>query len=393
MRYAYRLLLACFIPLPALAQTGGVRIGTAGAPDAAAALDISATGKGLLIPRMDSVTRVGIGTPPDGLMVFQTDGRKGFWYAMSSTWLYIPDKTKSGDNLGSHTATQNLNLGANQLVGNGGSVGLRISSTGNVGIGPDAPRGKFDVNGGGDAYLVDNPSSGSRQSVYLPGHLFLAPYSGTSGTAYVQARVPGATPSTSIGLNLRTTNAGNFVEALQLSASGEARFIGRATATEFAYPTPQTHYLTIGSTGFVPQDGTAYQAYTGMGTSSGTPFDTSLLHGTAGQPGYLVAPVNLPQGAVITSLQFTAVDRDGTSVSPQVLLTATAPTTGGLTTVLLISKELTTESPDWQTASVPVNHAVNNDSYQYQLRVRLNQDSLLTSLLNVRIAYTVSQAD
>ncbi|GAB2963954.1 hypothetical protein GCM10027048_36490 [Hymenobacter coalescens] len=94
----------------AAAQTpGSVGIGTA-TPDAKAALDIQATGKGLLIPRMDSSARAGIGTPPDGLMVFQTDGRRGFWYAVGGQWLYIPDKTKSGDNLGNHRATQTFDL-------------------------------------------------------------------------------------------------------------------------------------------------------------------------------------------------------------------------------------------------------------------------------------------
>jgi hypothetical protein len=44
-----------------------------------------------------------------------------------------------GDNLGNHTATQNLNLAANQLVGNGSSTGLAITSAGNVGIGPTRP--------------------------------------------------------------------------------------------------------------------------------------------------------------------------------------------------------------------------------------------------------------
>jgi hypothetical protein len=110
------LLLLAAAPV-AQAQTNGVRIGTAGPPDAKAALDISATGKGLLIPRMDSVTRAGIGTPPDGLMVFQTDGRQGFWYAMNGSWLFIPDKARAGDNLGNHKATRNVNLNGNDLVG------------------------------------------------------------------------------------------------------------------------------------------------------------------------------------------------------------------------------------------------------------------------------------
>ncbi|QIX63156.1 tail fiber domain-containing protein [Hymenobacter sp. BT18] len=114
--YIYCGLAACTISA-AVAQTGGVRIGSAGAPDPKAVLDLSATDKGLLIPRMDSVTRVGIGSPPDGLMVFQTNGRRGFWYAMSGTWLFIPDKARSGDNLGNHVATQTLDLNNKRLQG------------------------------------------------------------------------------------------------------------------------------------------------------------------------------------------------------------------------------------------------------------------------------------
>ncbi|MBU6120408.1 beta strand repeat-containing protein [Hymenobacter siberiensis] len=50
-----------------------------------------------------------------------------------------------GDNLGNHTATQNLDLAANQLVGNGGSTGLVISSSGSVGIGTTSPNQRLDV--------------------------------------------------------------------------------------------------------------------------------------------------------------------------------------------------------------------------------------------------------
>jgi len=124
MKHAYLLaLLPLLLASTARAQTpGGVRIGTAGTANAKAILDLDATGKGLLIPRMDSLTRVGIGTPPDGLMVFQTDGRKGFWYAMSNAWLFIPDKARSGDNLGNHRATQTFDLNDERLTGSATSA-------------------------------------------------------------------------------------------------------------------------------------------------------------------------------------------------------------------------------------------------------------------------------
>ena len=136
--------MAALLLAATAARAQNVGIGTT-TPNASAVLDLSATGKGLLIPRMDSVTRARIGTPPDGLMVFQTNGRKGFWYAVGGQWLYIPDKTRSGDNLGNHTATQNLNLTNKLLVGQAaatgtpGTAGLRVTETGAVGIGTTAP--------------------------------------------------------------------------------------------------------------------------------------------------------------------------------------------------------------------------------------------------------------
>ncbi|MBW3127400.1 hypothetical protein [Hymenobacter profundi] len=53
----------------------------------------------------------------------------------------------NSDNLGNHTAVQNLNLASYQLVGNGGGSGLSISSSGQVGIGTTTPAATLDVNG------------------------------------------------------------------------------------------------------------------------------------------------------------------------------------------------------------------------------------------------------
>lgn len=129
------LLTGCAAPFFARAQLRASSVGIGiTTPNAAAILDVQATGRGLLIPRMDSTARAGISTPPDGLMVFQTAGRPGFWYALGGSWLYIRDKTKSGDNLGSHTATRPINLNGFRLLGapsnTPGVGGLRISPTG-----------------------------------------------------------------------------------------------------------------------------------------------------------------------------------------------------------------------------------------------------------------------
>ena len=119
---------------PRLAQaqtTGSVGIGTT-APDASAALDIVSTSKGLLLPRVAAATA--IASPAPGLLVYQTGGPAGFYYnsgtAAAPAWLRL----SPADNLGNHTATQNLNLAGYQLV-SGGSTGLALTSAGNVGIG------------------------------------------------------------------------------------------------------------------------------------------------------------------------------------------------------------------------------------------------------------------
>ena len=116
--------------------------------------------------------------------------------------------------------------------------GFRLGGTGTVGslgvgTGAAAPRGQLDVRGG-DTYLVTDPDNGSAQNVFLPGHLYLAPYSGTSGTAYLQARVPNPTAATDIGLTLRTTDAGALTDALTLAPNGDVQAAGTLQSTALA---------------------------------------------------------------------------------------------------------------------------------------------------------------
>lgn len=69
----------------------------------------------------------------------QTNGNGGL------VWASAPDQ--SGDNFGDHTAAQNIQLGSYYLSGDGGNEGIKIDSSGNVGIGKAAPSTRLDVNG------------------------------------------------------------------------------------------------------------------------------------------------------------------------------------------------------------------------------------------------------
>ena len=57
-------------------------------PDNSAMMDIKSSSKGLLIPRLTETERNAILNPAMGLMVFQTDGIKGFYY-FETTWKLV----------------------------------------------------------------------------------------------------------------------------------------------------------------------------------------------------------------------------------------------------------------------------------------------------------------
>ena len=85
MKQIFTLLAAVLLTATTYAQVG---IGTTD-PNGSAALDITSTTKGLLIPRMLAAARTAIDTPATGLMVFQTDGAAGFYYYNGSSWVAI----------------------------------------------------------------------------------------------------------------------------------------------------------------------------------------------------------------------------------------------------------------------------------------------------------------
>lgn len=66
-------------------STGQVGIGTI-TPNAAALVDITSTTKGLLLPRMTKTQRDAIASPPDGLVIYQTDNTPGPRWRVNGGW-------------------------------------------------------------------------------------------------------------------------------------------------------------------------------------------------------------------------------------------------------------------------------------------------------------------
>ncbi len=83
-------LLVAFLVV-SLAGFAQIGIGTT-TPDASAALDVTATDKGFLMPRMTTAQRTAIASPATGLQVYDTD-TKSFWSYDGAAW-------KEGDGTG-----------------------------------------------------------------------------------------------------------------------------------------------------------------------------------------------------------------------------------------------------------------------------------------------------
>ena len=102
-----------------------VGIGTT-TPNSKAALEINSTTRGLLIPSMTTSQRLAIATPPNGLMVYDTE-RSSFYHYTGTTWSAI----LNGDYWIRPTASRS-----------------RISNpTDSVGIGTNSPTEWLDVDG------------------------------------------------------------------------------------------------------------------------------------------------------------------------------------------------------------------------------------------------------
>ena len=89
---------------------------------------------------MTTTQRDAITTPATGLTIFNTNTNKLNTYN-GTQW----ESSLGGDNLGNHTAGQNIQLDGNYLSGDGGNEGVFVDATGNVGIGTDTPTGVFNI--------------------------------------------------------------------------------------------------------------------------------------------------------------------------------------------------------------------------------------------------------
>lgn len=89
-----KFLLGCLLLISQFAHAQWVLINDGGGnPVNSAALEIQATDRGLLIPRMTIANRQAIVSPAEGLLVYQNDSTKGFYLYQSGQWNILEGKT------------------------------------------------------------------------------------------------------------------------------------------------------------------------------------------------------------------------------------------------------------------------------------------------------------
>ncbi len=147
MKQIFTFLVAVLITASTYAQVG---IGTS-SPDASAALDITSTTKGLLMPRMTNAQRLAIASPVAGLQVFVTDFDGGScmfydgtkWGTLSFTKT-IPDAPTISGRL--NPVAQKLLISFTAPSSDGGAAITSYTATSN----PEAITGTVSQEGSGD---------------------------------------------------------------------------------------------------------------------------------------------------------------------------------------------------------------------------------------------------
>ena len=136
--FLFSFCLVLFFSISTSWAQDNVGIGTA-TPDANALLDLTvpdpvSNPMGLLFPRLTTAQRTGmtLGAAQQGLVVYDSDVDSVFVWN-GSMWT-SSGSGASGDDLGNHTATQNLDLATYELVGQGADTGLVMGPNGIIGI-------------------------------------------------------------------------------------------------------------------------------------------------------------------------------------------------------------------------------------------------------------------
>jgi len=287
-------------------------------------------------------------------------------------------------------ATDGLWLGVNSLgdgyltygetgafrIQSNGITAIQMNNVGHVGIGgaPDASHTLL-VYGSNESIGVDNTG------------ITIGDVNGNSFGNYMYVDFEATPRFLFMGANIGVGMT-NPTEQLDI-ANGNVRINGN---NDYKYSTPKTHYLSVPGSSF-SMENTSVCDRALIGGNAYT------VGGSAIAVAYMVAPVNLPDGATITSITYYVVDNDATYnlQNGQLWRNDGSVTTsyGNSSTMATIAPPASTNSTLVQTSSTSsiTNPVVDNQNYAYWLRWGTQQANSNMRLVKVVITYTVSKVD
>jgi hypothetical protein len=208
-------ILASLLILAVTVMHAQVGIGTA-TPEASAAVDITAADKGLLVPRLTYLQRMGIASPATGLLVIQTDSVQGFYYNAGTpaapNWL----------NLSAYTLQQNINTNGKFISGDGTNTGLQLAGNGVVvGRGAFAGINSPLTEAGAGSKMIWYPGRAAFRAGLITGAHWNNANIGQASIAMGYNTLAGGIGAIALGYN--TTASGNYSTAMGSSVSTNGR--------------------------------------------------------------------------------------------------------------------------------------------------------------------------
>ncbi|GEM_PF-3600033 len=166
---------------------------------------------------------------------------------------------------------------------------------------------------------------------------------------------------------------------------------GSVTAEDFSYESPQTRYFSVSGNTFTPGNNIPYEAFTSLGSG--------LYPDAAVSQAWYLAPINLPDGAVITELQAALFDNlNGSSVRLNVLRQSLTTTGNGASTLAVVDTAGLAASPSNRiltdtTIQAPVIDNQNFSYFFFAFFINPTGNGNDVRLASARLSYTVDSPD